>query len=189
MKANNYQNIAKKIRNLLSLKDSLFVAIDGRCASGKTTLAEQLQKEFHCNVIHMDDFYLPLSKRDADWRRIPAKNIDFEKLTELFTSFPKEDTFQICPYSCNAAAYTEPVTYKKNALTVVEGSYSCHPVLKQFYDFSIFLTISSQEQKKRLVTRNGVDGYLRFQNLWIPLEEAYFNNYNIETQCDITVSN
>ena len=35
------------------------LAIDGRCASGKTTLAGELQKRQACNVIHLDDFYLP----------------------------------------------------------------------------------------------------------------------------------
>ncbi len=189
MNPNNYQIIATKIRNLLSTKDFLLVAIDGRCASGKTTLAEQLQTEFYCNVIHMDDFYLPLSQRDSNWRTTPAKNIDFLKLKELFSSFSKKDTFQICPYSCNTASYTKPVTYQKTALTIIEGSYSCHPILKEFYELSIFLTVSSEEQKKRLVKRNGEDGYLRFRNVWIPLEEAYFNKYNIETQCDITVTN
>ena len=34
------------------------IAIDGRCASGKTTLAEALGRHYHCNVIHMDHFFL-----------------------------------------------------------------------------------------------------------------------------------
>ena len=41
----------------------LLLAIDGRCAAGKTTLAAGLQREFDCNVIHMDDFFLQLHQR------------------------------------------------------------------------------------------------------------------------------
>ena len=32
------------------------LAIDGRCASGKTTLANELSQSLSCNVVHMDDF-------------------------------------------------------------------------------------------------------------------------------------
>ena len=39
------------------------LAIDGRCTSGKTTLAEQIEKSLPCNIVHIDDFYLPFSKR------------------------------------------------------------------------------------------------------------------------------
>ena len=42
------------------------VAIDGRCAAGKTTLAGELQAALGCNVVHMDDFYLPFSRRTAE---------------------------------------------------------------------------------------------------------------------------
>ena len=46
-------------------KDKILVAIDGRCASGKTTLAGKLAERCesalqvdHVHVIHMDDFFL-----------------------------------------------------------------------------------------------------------------------------------
>ena len=31
----------------------LLIAIDGRCAAGKTTLAGRLEQELNCNVIHI----------------------------------------------------------------------------------------------------------------------------------------
>lgn len=47
-------------------RGSFLVAIDGRCASGKTTLAGKLRSALKCNVVHMDDFYLPFAKRTED---------------------------------------------------------------------------------------------------------------------------
>jgi len=41
----------------------LIAAIDGRCAAGKTTLAEQLKERTGCNVIHTDSFFLRLEQR------------------------------------------------------------------------------------------------------------------------------
>ena len=39
-------------------KPRILVAIDGRCGSGKTTLAAALQEMLQCPVVHMDDFFL-----------------------------------------------------------------------------------------------------------------------------------
>ena len=44
-------------------KDPMMIAIDGRCAAGKTTLADRLKEEFDCSVIHMDHFFLQPKQR------------------------------------------------------------------------------------------------------------------------------
>lgn len=53
------------------------VAIDGRCTAGKTTLAGLLQGKRSCNVVHMDDFYLPFAKRTPERMAQPGGNMDF----------------------------------------------------------------------------------------------------------------
>jgi uridine kinase len=50
--------LRKKIDELLMQKDIVIVAIDGKCTSGKTTLAAKLAEIYDCNVFHMDDFFL-----------------------------------------------------------------------------------------------------------------------------------
>ena len=45
-----------RIRALAAVQPRVLVAIDGRCAAGKTTLAASLQAQLACNVFHMDDF-------------------------------------------------------------------------------------------------------------------------------------
>lgn len=184
MKQIDYHNITEKITELLSRKSQIIVAIDGYAASGKTTLSDQLKRDFSCNVIHMDDFYLPLELRDADWKTSPGKNIDFLKLGQVLEQVKSGKAYSFCPYSCALCAYKEPVVYSKKSLTIVEGSYSCFPGLNLYYDFSIFLEISSSEQKKRILTRNGEEGLLRFQKLWIPLEHQYFREYHIRESSD-----
>ena len=47
-----------RIRALAAALPRVLVAIDGRCAAGKTTLAASLQAQLACNVFHMDDFFL-----------------------------------------------------------------------------------------------------------------------------------
>ena len=189
MNTTDYLTLSSTIQRLLSGSESVILAIDGRCASGKTTLATKLQDEFQCNVIHMDDFYLPIHLREPGWENTPGKNIDFDRLKEIIKTIPFKKQYQICPYICAAGCYGKPIHYKQNRLTVVEGSYSCHPVLKEYYHYCVFMDISKEHQKNRLLIRNGEEGYTRFNNLWIPLEEQYFKNHSVKEQCDITIAN
>ena len=48
--------LLQRIRALAATQPRVLVAIDGRCAAGKTTLAASLQAQLECNVFHMDDF-------------------------------------------------------------------------------------------------------------------------------------
>ena len=56
------------------------LAIDGRCGSGKSTLAAWLAEQLPCNLVHMDDFYLPMDRRRPDWAEHPGANMDFARL-------------------------------------------------------------------------------------------------------------
>ena len=58
------------------------LAIDGRCGSGKSSLAAWLAGELDCNLVHMDDFYLPPARRRPDWEQHPGANMDFARLRE-----------------------------------------------------------------------------------------------------------
>ena len=49
----------KAIDDALTQKQRAVMAIDGRCAAGKTTLAHRLAANYAGAVIHMDDFFLP----------------------------------------------------------------------------------------------------------------------------------
>ena len=54
-------------------KDFLVIAIDGPSAGGKTTIAEDIKKNFDCNVFHMDDFFLPLTAKPPKDLPLPAE--------------------------------------------------------------------------------------------------------------------
>ena len=50
----------------------LVLALDGRCGSGKTTLANRLAAQLPgCTLLRTDDFYLPPARRSPDWARTP----------------------------------------------------------------------------------------------------------------------
>lgn len=60
----------------LKQQPTVLVALDGRCGSGKTTLAAQLAERFPQSItLHTDDFYLPPPQRVTGWERIPCANM------------------------------------------------------------------------------------------------------------------
>ena len=73
------ESIKAHIDNI-KVKDRVIVAIDGRCASGKTTVGTRLAELLCADIIHIDDYYLPMSERCENWKDIIAGNIDIERL-------------------------------------------------------------------------------------------------------------
>lgn len=185
-------SLIRKISELSIDKARLLVAIDGRCASGKTTLAAKLKEAPWCNVIPvipMDHFFLQPHMRTKERLEQPGGNVDYERfLQEVLEPLSKGIEFSYRPYNCGTQQLDAPIRVLPAPVTIIEGSYSCHPALQKYYDYRIFLTTSYEEQLRRIGIRNGEDGVVAFKEKWIPLEETYFKELNIEKQCDITVT-
>ena len=59
------------------------LALDGRCGSGKTTMAAALAEQFPDSIVlHTDDFYLPLADRVPGWEQTPWANLDLARLRD-----------------------------------------------------------------------------------------------------------
>lgn len=168
-------------------KKSMIIAIDGRCAAGKTTLSKKIEEISHCNVIHMDHFFLQPYQHTSKRLQEPGGNIDYERfLEEVMIPLSQGKTVTYRPYDCHRKKLAPSIQIKSNPITIIEGSYSCHPTLWNFYDLRIFLDISPDEQLRRIEHRNGSKTLALFRNRWIPLEEKYFAYYHIQERCDYT---
>lgn len=169
----------------------LLLAIDGRCAAGKTTLAERLRLALdgRCGVVHTDDFYLPFARRTADGEKQPAGHMDIERLRREILLPLSEGREAVCrPYDCHADRFLPSQRLNPERCTIAEGSYACHPRIRALYDLRVFLDISEEEQLARLRRRNPalVDA---FQTLWIPKEEYYFQACLVRESCDFVLRN
>ena len=71
--------------------------------------------------------------------------------------------------------------------TIVEGAYSCHPVLGQYMSLKIFLDVEYKVQCERIRMRNGEEKLKVFQAKWIPMEETYFKAYRTKEHADIVI--
>jgi len=166
----------------------LLIAIDGRCASGKTTLALGLQQALGCNVIHMDHFFLPPGLRTEERLSQPGGNIDSERfLREVLEPISAGLAFSYKPFDCRAQSFGESISILPQRLNILEGAYSCHPLFAGSYSLKVFMSISAKEQLERIRRRNGEEAAQVFTEKWIPMEERYFEAYNIRELCDIIV--
>ena len=169
------------MKSLLIAIDSLMeftsplLAIDGPCGGGKSTLAEDLLINYPgAQIFHMDDFFLQPALRNEKRLSEPGGNVDYERfLSEVLQPLSRGEEFNYHVYNCQTDSFS-----KKNAgpapLHIIEGSYSLHPQLRDYYDIKVFLQIDEQLQEKRILRRNGENAE-RFFNEWIPLENQYFN--------------
>jgi len=63
-----FEPVLQEIRKLEKDKDKqyILIAIDGKCASGKTTLGLYLKNNLDANLFHMDDFFLQKHQRTEE---------------------------------------------------------------------------------------------------------------------------
>lgn len=169
------------IDKLLSEKGKVLIKIDGRCGSGKSTLAGLIASVYGCGVIHTDDFYLPW-----DGERENGENTDFGRLNSELTKIIDGDAFHYNVFNCQKQALDGTVAIPESSVLVIEGSYSMHPKLTVKEDISVFLTLPGEEQLRRIVKRSPGSADA-FRERWIPMEEAYFTAFNIESRCNFTI--
>ena len=177
--------IRNQIRKLLEEKERVVVAIEGSCASGKTTLAERLGREFDCVVLHMDDFFLRPEQRTAQRLAQPGGNVDYERFfEEVLLPLPAGKSFSYRPFDCGTMKLAEPVTVEPGRLTIVEGVYAMHPHFGDVYDLKIFLTVEENTRRERILRRPAFL-HKRFFEEWIPMEQQYFDTFSIPEQCHL----
>lgn len=163
------------------------VAIDGSSASGKTTLGNLLNEIYDCNIIHMDDFFLQPHQRTKERFDTPGGNIDSERfLKEIVLSLNEEKDIVYHKFNCSKMELGSKETMPFKKINVVEGAYSMHPDFKGYYNISVFMNISEELQKERILKRNP-DMADRFFGSWIPMEHRYFNAFDIKQKCDFII--
>lgn len=164
----------------------LRVAIDGPCASGKSTLAAALHDIYGCPLIHMDDFFLRPEQRTEARLAQPGGNVDYERFSqEVLSPLLTGQDFSYRPWSCRQGDFGEPILIPSAPLTVTEGSYSLRPDLRDAYQLRIWVQASAQIRRQRLLERGGPECLARFEQLWMPLEDLYFAGCRVPDICHV----
>ena len=134
----------------------------------------------------MDHFFLRPEQRTEERFAEPGGNVDRERfLDEVLLPLRAGKPFSYRPFDCHTLSLAAPISVPPAALYVIEGSYSCHPALREHYGLTVFLDVSPEEQLRRIRIRNGPEGARRFAERWIPLEERYFAVFDVRGHCTL----
>lgn len=162
------------------------VGMDGMCGSGKTTLANRLGQILEIPVFHMDDYYLPFSQREADWKNICAGNMDLCRLErEVLLPLSRGQAVRTFRYNCRQDKMVKD-NREAASFAIVEGTYSLHPRVRSYFDLTFFLSVADRLQKSRLEAREGTN-YQNFLDLWIPMEKHYFQELDPKKNADFRI--
>ena len=180
--------ILNRIKEIRKERGRCLVAIDGNSGSGKSTLAAQLAAASGATLFHMDDFFLPPQLRTEARLDTPGGNIDSERFVkEIIKGLEKGKTFSYRAFSCKNSSYIEK-TAPHSTVNIFEGVYSMHPDWQAELNLKVFLQIPPEVQQDRILHRSGPEQLKKFTELWIPLENRYFEFYGIRESCDYIVT-
>ena len=153
----------------------VIISIEGGSASGKTTLSQILDEKYDCTVFHMDDFFLQPYQRTKERFNEIGGNIDWERFLDEVL-IPLRNYSKICyrKFDCSTMSLGGKIEVNPNKLIVVEGVYSLHPKLEEFYDLSIFLDISPEDA---FIRKGGADKDDRLEQSGLEFHKKVYLGY------------
>lgn len=166
-----------------NLNGRKIIALEGKCGSGKTTIAKAIAKHLPITIIEIDDFFLPQARKTKTRLNEIGGNIDYEAVHKVLTKIAERTLNSYQKYNCTTSAYEEK-PFIDSDIIILEGVYSYHPYFRHLIDYLIFLDIDNFTQNERLKSRTN---YSRFIEEWIPLENTYFESENIKYLANIIV--
>lgn len=182
------EQIMFEIKKALEFKGRVLIAIDGRAGAGKSTLAKELAELLDGEIISMDDFFLPMELRTEERLNEPGGNVHYERFAdEVGLKLVYAMPFEYGVFDCSEMKIASKKHIKNGRIVIVEGSYSLRPEFRDLYDIRIFMDVEPDVQMKRITERNGAEMAIRFKELWIPMEEKYFEKCGVKECADIVL--
>ena len=90
-------------------------------------------------------------------------------------------------FDCKTFTIASPRRIETGRLNIIEGAYAMHPDLAPYYDLTVFLAVSAEKQRERILVRNTPAQAELFFDRWIPFEQRYFAALNVPERCDLTI--
>jgi uridine kinase len=157
---------------------TLFVGIDGRAGSGKTTLADAIAAAVPgAVVVHVDDFAGPLVP-EWDWGRLRE-----QVLSPLLAGRPGR--YQRWEWNRDEGAEWHDVPAGR--LVVIEGVSSTRREVGAPWACQIWVDAPREIRLERAVERDGDAMLSHWTDVWLPSEEAYIERERPEERVDLLV--
>lgn len=161
----------------------VIISIEGKCASGKSTIADFIKNNFKATIIHMDDFFLPIKRKTKARLDEIGGNIDYELVRETLLNIKNKNISRYKVFDCSKQEYYDK-EFISSGIIILEGVYSYHKFFRDLIDKLIYIDTDYNIRVERLKARPNFNRYI---NEWIPLEDRYFDSENILYLSDIIV--
>ena len=187
----NVSSLASRLEFELGSKQRLLVALDGPGGAGKSTLAMKLAKDNRLtSIVHGDDFYTPMDENER--KTLTAESgyeqyFDWTRMRDqLLEPLSKGNPARYQRYEWVLNELAEWIDLPAKGIILVEGIYSYRPKLREFYDYSIFVSTPKTECLQRLVQRGeNSDESIQY---WRAAEDYYLKQTNPASSVSIIVS-
>lgn len=156
------------------------VSLEGKCASGKTTISSNLS---NITVIDIDDFFLSKKMKSVERLNEIGGNIDYLLLEECLKKIEVGKLIKYKVFDCSKQEYYYKETFINNTVLLC-GVYSYHQHIRKYINKLIYLLVDKDTQDKRLKER---PNYVRFVNEWVPLEEKYYDSFDFLGNADLLI--
>lgn len=174
--------------------DPVMVAIDGRSAAGKSTLAAEVAGQIDAAVIDGDDFYAGGSEEVWDEMTSAEKAahcIDWRRQRPVLETLARGEEARWHPYDWDAGdgRLLEQLTVCQAApVVILEGVYSARPELADLFHLRVLYDAPAELRHRRWAQREG-PGYLdEWAYRWAEAEEWYFTRVMPPEQFDLVLS-
>ena len=132
----------------------------------------------------MDDFFLQPHQRTSKRLAEPGGNVDYERFQEeILDHLKDEEGLRFRRFDCKTSSLMPAVYVPYHNIVIIEGAYSMHPYFGDVQNVRIFLESSKKGQRQRVLERSGPEKWKQFQEVWIPMEEKYFEVFGIRKKC------
>jgi uridine kinase len=182
--------LAKQIKEAAVGRPRVFVGIDGPGASGKSTLAKQLSAALGAAyLVHVDDFYLPSSRRSERLGETGAQ-FDLPRLAAQVTEpASRGEDIRYQRYDWTHDDLAEWIEIPKEASIIVEGVFSLTAELRAAYTFKIWCVADPAVRLARGIARDGEEARSDWTNVWMPAEDDYAQSQRPDLLADLVVEN
>lgn len=163
-----------------NIKEFSIIALEGKCASGKSTISNNLK---NVTIIDVDEFFLRQELKTKERLEEIGGNIDYDLYEQCLKTIKPNSTITYTIFDCQTQTYKQKTIEIKDKVLLV-GVYSYHHKVRKYIDKLAYLLINKDTQLQRLKQRKM---YLRFINEWVPMEEKYYNSFDFIGNCDILI--
>ncbi|MGH8943614.1 MAG: uridine kinase family protein [Acidimicrobiia bacterium] len=186
--------LAGHIRRIgLDRPGPILVALDGRSAAGKSTLAGEVAPLVGAVVIDGDDFYSGGTAETWDAMNAAEKAnhcVDWRRqrpvLEKLASGLPA--TWHPYDWEADDGGLTlTSVVCDPAPVIILDGAYSARPELADLFDLRVLLDAPATLRRAQLIEREG-EGYREEWNArWDEAEQWYFGNVMPPESFDLVI--